>query len=118
MTAYCGLDCKKCPVHLAYKSNNTEQRLKVAQEWTEKYSQYVNKELVIDDIICDGCKSENIFLGCLTCPMRKCAKVRNENLCFECIDFDKCNYINKFLEETEEGKIQYQKFLAKIIDNL
>ena len=58
MMAYCGLDCRNCPIHLATleqdKTRQQEMRISIARICKEKYGMDLRAEDIAD---CDGCRS-------------------------------------------------------------
>lgn len=88
--AYCGLVCESCPIHMATLEKNisrqTEMRVMIAGELSKIYGTTPKPEIVTD---CDGCKVNNgrLFTGCIYCPVRKCAIMKNMENCAYCNDY-------------------------------
>ncbi len=68
LKGFCGFDCSTCPTYLAWKNNDDDLRIKLA----EKYSTDENP-LGIEDFNCSGCRSPEkvFFLHCFKCEIRK-----------------------------------------------
>lgn len=104
---YCGLNCEECPVFISTRNNDNELRQRTAEEWSKLYSnQLGNRELSVNDMRCNGCKSENgiLFEGCRICPIRKCSKDKNFETCADCNDYEKCEMINGFFTVHQQAK--------------
>jgi hypothetical protein len=89
-TAYCGLDCRTCPIHLATietdETRRTVMRVSIAKTCTDYYSMQMTPQEVTD---CDGCRSHTgkMFSGCVQCKIRSCAVDRKVDTCASCADF-------------------------------
>ena len=99
--AYCGIDCAKCPVFIATANDDNELRQKTAQEWNGIYRDYMEtlgmQELKLQDMNCRGCKTEEgRFLGCMSCPIRKCCRDKELTTCAACTDFETCDMLQGF----------------------
>ncbi|HPQ71795.1 MAG TPA: DUF3795 domain-containing protein [bacterium] len=81
----CGLFCGVCSIQAAYRDNNTKL--------IEKLSRFYG--VPSDQIVCEGCKSDNVFIYCRVCPILSCTAERNLNGCHECDDFP-CEHIENF----------------------
>ncbi len=93
----CGLNCGSCPVFIATSNNDEEMKQKVADEWSKLYSEYVSNGLKMQDINCGGCKSEeNVFVGCLNCPIRRCCGEKRYENCADCEKYETCDLLNGF----------------------
>jgi len=97
VTAYCGLMCETCPIHLATLESNisrkAEMRLMIAEELSKIYGTTPKPEIVTD---CDGCKVSNgrLFTGCADCEIRKCAILKEVVNCAYCGDYP-CENLKK-----------------------
>ncbi len=93
----CGLNCGACPVFIATANNDEKMKRKVADEWSKLYSEYIKGSLKLKDINCRGCKSEeNVFVGCLNCPIRRCCKEKRYNNCANCEEYEACDLLYGF----------------------
>ena len=83
--AYCGLICNEdCPALLATQKNDERVLREIAKKWS-------SPDYVLDaqDILCDGCTSEDKRLAeiCADCGVRACAKERELANCAVCSDY-------------------------------
>ncbi|MFX0091032.1 MAG: DUF3795 domain-containing protein [Candidatus Hodarchaeota archaeon] len=83
--AYCGLYCGACFVMRANESGNVE---KLAEEWNIK----------LEDVLCDGCKTQVRFINCRSCEIRACAETKGISFCFECQEYP-CKSFSNFPTE-------------------
>jgi hypothetical protein len=97
VTAYCGLMCETCPIHLATLESNisrkAEMRLMIAEELSKIYGSTPKSEIITD---CDGCKVRDgrLFTGCADCEIRKCAILKEVVNCAYCCDYP-CENLKK-----------------------
>ncbi len=90
MTAYCGLNCETCPIHLATleqdKARQKTMRVSIAKLCAEQYGMNLRPEEITD---CDGCRADmgRLFSGCLKCEIRKCASGKNLQTCAHCTEY-------------------------------
>lgn len=81
---YCGLYCGACDIMAAFKKGAESGK---SAKW-EDIPFAFRKNLPtgeVRDIICYGCKSDTVFVGCSKCPIRKCAKeTMKVAFCEEC----------------------------------
>jgi hypothetical protein len=104
MVAYCGLQCKTCPIHLAtlerHPSKQQTMRVEIARVCREQYGMEVALRDITD---CDGCRSRSgrLFSGCARCDIRKCAIERQLTSCAFCSDYA-CERLLKHFE-TDPG---------------
>ena len=87
--AYCGYNCKNCPIFLATKNNDCLELRRI---------NYLgpNVECTIENHGCKGCKSDSNNQMCKTCYMKKCATDKKINNCGECMEYP-CDYTASFL---------------------
>ena len=84
MIVYCGINCAACPIYLATQKDDDNLRRQVQ----EMYKNTFKMDLKLEDIICDGCKSDGrIFFFCNSCRIVKCAKKKNYENCAYCEEF-------------------------------
>jgi len=93
MIAFCGIYCSECPVYLVTQNNSNIMREKVLKLWSKQY----NMELSIEDINCQGCKTDGnqLFVHCKKCAIRSCAQNKEIDFCIEC-DAYPCKQIEDF----------------------
>ena len=85
LAAPCGLYCGVCGVYIAHRDNN----IKFKERLTTVYS------VSVDDVKCEGCLSDELFVYCLTCPIRSCTIEKGIEGCHQCNDFP-CKFIEDF----------------------
>ena len=83
--APCGLYCGVCGIRIASEENNTSLKQKLSKAYN----------LPVEEIHCEGCFSEDVFIFCRTCAIKSCAISKKLTGCHECGDFP-CEYIEKF----------------------
>ena len=82
--AYCGLFCGSCEMLHANKNNKLKE---------------LNKERnqLIEDIRCFGCKSDTVAKHCRTCEIKLCNQEKNIEFCYQCSEYP-CIHLTKFKE--------------------
>ncbi len=85
MTAFCGIDCSKCPAFVAHQTNDDELRKKTALEWAKMFDYNFKPE----EINCVGCTvSEGVHVGyCGMCEIRKCGVGKKVETCAHCDEY-------------------------------
>ena len=53
------------------------------------------ENLSIEDIKCRGCQSDELFMHCRQCEIRKCTREKGYTGCHQCDEFP-CQYIENF----------------------
>ena len=95
----CSLYCGVCAIHIAHRDNNLklkERLVSLYQGGTPGKGTLPNSDtLTVDDIHCRGCLSDDQFMHCRQCDIRKCAQERGLEGCHQCDDFP-CDYIENF----------------------
>lgn len=111
MIAYCGLSCHECPTFIATQNNDVDKKKEVAEQWSKQY----NTNLKHEDIVCDGCLSEDgrLFKHCQVCEIRKCGMEKNVATCAHCDDYI-CAKLDNFFTLVPECK----ELLEKINKNI
>lgn len=101
MTAFCGIDCSKCPAFVAHQTNDDELRKKTALEWAKMFDYNFKPE----EINCVGCTvSEGVHVGyCGMCEIRSCAAKRDIKNCGYCNEYG-CERLIKFLANVPDAK--------------
>lgn len=99
--AYCGLNCRACPVYVSTANDDNELRQKTFQEWSRLYGEILSgmglDALKPEDMNCRGCKSDGVhFKGCMSCPIRQCSREKNFSTCADCSDYEKCELLSGF----------------------
>lgn len=90
----CGHDCSKCITHLATVQNDDTLR-KQSQQF---YKTMFGLDILLDEVNCLGCQSDNVFKLCKSCPFVKCASERKNAACSECIEYP-CNALAEYQEK-------------------
>lgn len=100
-TAFCGLDCGKCPAYAAAQTDDDRLRAETAETWSAEYKIEVNPE----DINCDGCRSGSTRLisHCSVCEVRKCSLEKQVSNCAHCDEYA-CDRLNKFFAVVPQAK--------------
>ncbi len=94
MTAYCGMNCKKCECYQATKINDDALRAEIAEKWSKHYKSDIKPE----QINCTGCKSDGIkfYFAEEGCPLRKCNIEKGTPHCAECSKY-RCETLTGFI---------------------
>ncbi len=117
---FCGLNCEDCPVFIATANNDSGLRQKTAIEWSGLYaaqlSEYLGKNsLSPEDLNCTGCQSKSgLFIGCMNCPIRKCAKEKEFISCAICNEYKTCGMLNGFFSIHQHAKEGLDRIREKI----
>ena len=72
---YCGINCNACSIAMHGKTGITDEFAACLGS--------VPKE----DMVCSGCKSDNVYYGCRICTLRPCAREKNVEHCIDCSDY-------------------------------
>lgn len=95
----CGLYCGVCAIHIADRDNNEkfkERLVGLYKGGTPGKGTLPNSEnLTTEDIKCNGCLSDNLFMHCKQCDIRECIKQKGYEGCHQCDEFP-CKYIESF----------------------
>lgn len=98
MKAYCGINCETCDTYIATKNSDNSMKLLIAEKWGNMY----NKEFCVDEIYCEGCKSDKLFAVCSGCDIKKCNIDKKIQCCREC-DSHPCDRIQRFYKYQEDN---------------
>ncbi|HMA68734.1 MAG TPA: DUF3795 domain-containing protein [Candidatus Mcinerneyibacterium sp.] len=90
LISYCGFNCKRCPIYKATKENNKKKLKKLKINLQKE----VNEKLSIEEIKCNGCKSDKVYRFCSRCKIRTCAIKKGVECCAYC-DYKNCSLIEK-----------------------
>jgi len=97
--APCGLYCGVCAIHIAHRDNNQKLKEKLVNLYQGgtpgKGTLPGSEHLTPDDIRCMGCLSDDLFMHCKQCDIRKCVKEKGYSGCHQCDEFP-CDYIENF----------------------
>ena len=84
LVAVCGLFCPACTVYIA--THEDPERLEfLAQRMGQS----------VEDIKCDGCRSEKLCFYCKSCTFTTCAAEKGIDFCGECSDYP-CEQLKTF----------------------
>ncbi len=84
MISYSGLDCTKCEAYKYTQQNDTDALAELARRWDEHHD---DATYAPDDLVCDGCHSDNLNVYCGRCGVRACGLSRRLENCAECQDY-------------------------------
>ena len=85
LLAPCGVHCGVCPYLIAYKTKDKRLKEKLAKSIGIKPEQ----------IVCDGCRSENPLFFCKVCKLKSCVGKKGIDSCAECNDYP-CDHIENY----------------------
>ena len=111
MIAYCGLDCKSCPIFLVTREQNKEKQEEKRKEILQFLKEHYDLKYRLEDITdCDGCMSETgrLFSACKDCPIRKCARQKELESCAYCEEYV-CKTLEEFLAKEPTAKTRLDK---------
>jgi len=97
LAAYCGLYCGNCETRRAWKDKDADSLMREAEESGRP----------VEEIHCDGCKSDDVIFWCRQCRIKDCAVGKSLQFCSDCSDFP-CQLILEFEHSRphHEGVIQ------------
>jgi len=90
MVAYCGLTCQTCPIYLATRQENKEEKIRMRSEIVKLCKEHYGINYKLEDITdCDGCRTEGgrLFSACEKCSIRKCAREKELENCAYCAEY-------------------------------
>lgn len=97
--APCGLYCGVCAIRIAHRDNNTkfkERLVSLYKGQIQGKGTLPNSEnLSVEDIKCNGCLSDELFLHCQQCDIRNCVQEKGFTGCHECEEFP-CKFVDEF----------------------
>ena len=112
MLSYCGLHCDTCPIHLATLEQDTHKKLQlrtnVANMLRDRYGIILSPSDVPN---CDGCTLETgrLFISCINCAVRKCAREKQYDSCAYCADYDGCEKLQVVFADQPQAKLELEK---------
>ena len=116
MIAYCGLVCRTCPIYLATRMEDKEEqarmRARIATLLKEQYGMNYGPEDITD---CDGCSAEHgrLFVGCLRCGIRTCAREKGLENCAHCADYV-CEKLKIFFNTDADAKTRLDEVRCRL----
>ncbi|NWF94413.1 MAG: DUF3795 domain-containing protein [Syntrophaceae bacterium] len=97
--APCGLYCGVCAIYIAHRDHNLKLKEKLLDLYKGgapgKGKLPSAERLSIEDIKCKGCLSDEPFMHCQQCEIRRCTRERGYEGCHQCDEFP-CQYIENF----------------------
>ncbi len=108
--AFCGIDCGRCPIHIATVEDDDEKREQIAREWT-------TEEVILkpENINCAGCRAEKgpLISYCMECKVRERASSRGYDNCAYCDEYicEKLQEIYNMWPEIQERLDEIRKLL-------
>jgi hypothetical protein len=87
----CGLYCGVCAIYIAHRDNNQKFKEKLVGLYKGsvpgKGTLPNSENLTAEDIQCQGCLSENLFMHCKQCEIRDCTMKKGYAGCHQCDEF-------------------------------
>lgn len=95
----CGLYCGVCAIYIAHRDNNPKLKERLVMLYKGgvpgKGTLPGSENMTPEDIRCGGCLSDDLFLHCRKCEIRKCALEKGYSGCHQCNGFP-CRHIDVF----------------------
>jgi len=95
----CGLYCGVCAIHIAHRDGNEKLKQRLLNLYkggvAGKGALPNSENLSTEDIQCDGCLSDCLFMHCQQCDIRNCTQEKGISGCHQCDDFP-CAHIENF----------------------
>ncbi len=95
----CGLYCGVCAIYITHCDNNRKLKERLVHlykgEISGKGTLPNSENILAEDIRCNGCLSDDLFMHCKQCEIRACTREKGYTGCHECDEFP-CRYIEKF----------------------
>ncbi len=93
---YCGIYCGACSIAMYGKTGHADRFASCLGSVPQ------------EELVCGGCKSDNIYAGCSLCGLRRCAREKNIEHCIDCAEYPCKSYstwqkVAKFLPHTHEA---------------
>ena len=98
LIAYCGYDCRKCPIYIATIENDENMKEKLSRKYSRK-----GNILTVSDISCMGCFNDSnvLYRFCFECKIRKCGISHAFANCGECPQYP-CELFKPVLERNRK----------------
>jgi Protein of unknown function (DUF3795) len=95
----CGLYCGVRAIYIAHRDNHYKLKERLVNlykgEVPDKGRLPNSEKLSIEDMKCRGCLSDELFMHCRQCEIRKCTKEKGYTGCHQCDKFP-CQHIENF----------------------
>jgi hypothetical protein len=88
--SYCGLYCGACEIVNAKTDEDKKRVISIFKSFIPGW------HATPEQLHCSGCKTDDVFVNCATCPIRPCAQSKKVEFCTECEDYP-CEK-NKFMK--------------------
>ena len=107
---YCGLYCGACDIMAAFKKSTVENTKPQWEDLPVEFRKNIPAGKAAE-IICYGCKSDTVFIGCSKCLIRNCAKEKMQvETCFDCGKFPCLKFrVFGFIRKLMEKKLPHLK---------
>lgn len=89
----CGLYCGVCRIYQATQAGDRRILNRLRVIYAKRLPGLALES--VEDMVCDGCRSDRRFAHCEKCAIRECAEMKGVEGCFECVDFP-CDSIHSF----------------------
>lgn len=86
LLAPCGLYCGVCAILIAHRDDNAKFKERLVNVYGLKS---------VDEVRCQGCLSDDLFMYCQVCPIRNCCEEKGIEGCHRCDEFP-CRFIEEF----------------------
>lgn len=117
IVAYCGLTCQTCPIYLATKQENKEERARMKAEIVKLCKGHYGINYKLEDITdCDGCQAEEdrLFSASKNCSIRKCAREKELENCAFCTEYA-CGKLEAFFKTDPTAKARLDALRDSIL---
>lgn len=95
----CGLYCGVCAILIAHRDDNRKFKERLAGLYKGgvpgKGTLPNSENLSAEDIHCQGCLSDDLFMHCKQCEIRDCTQQKGYTGCHQCDEFP-CAHIDNF----------------------
>jgi len=107
--SYCGIYCGSCSIAM-YAKTGCADKFATCLGGVPK-----------EELICGGCKSDDVYAGCGACILRGCAREKNVEHCINCTDYPCTRYskwqsLAKFLPHIHESATSLETIRRDGID--
>lgn len=117
--SYCGLTCQTCPIFLATRQEDKEERARMRAEIVKLCKDHYGINYKVEDITdCDGChtEGERRFSASKNCPIRKCAREKELENCAYCTEYA-CGKLKAFFKTDPTAKTRLDAVRDSILRN-
>jgi hypothetical protein len=117
MVSYCGLNCQTCPIYLATRQENKEERARMRADIVKLCKDHYGINYKVEDISdCDGChtEGERLFSSSKDCPIRTCAREKALENCAYCTEYA-CGKLEAFFKTDPAAKARLDAVRESIL---